>query len=109
LVERAFDMDWANSSKDNARLRPTEFGYRSIHYVLTVNPGKLSDQHIATPVPQALLASPPLKAELQVRTLLEHAWANIGHDLLYKTEVRIPDHIHRQFAIIAAMLENADH
>ena len=49
-----------------------------------------------------------LKAEIQVRTLLEHAWADIGHEMTYKTELRVPDRIHRQFASLAAVLEGVD-
>ena len=47
------------------------------------------------PVPPEVLG---LKAEIQVRTLLEHAWADIGHEMTYKTEVKVPGRIHRQFA-----------
>jgi len=51
----------------------------------------------------------PLKAEIQVRTLLEHAYADIGHDLTYKTDVKVPDRVHRSFSALAAILESADH
>jgi len=56
----------------------------------------------------AHVAGRPLKAEIQVRTLLEHAWADIAHDMTYKTELKVPDRIHRQCAAVAAVLEGTD-
>ena len=50
-----------------------------------------------------------LKAEIQVRTLLEHASADITHDILYKSEmVNVPDGLRRQAATEAAVLEEVD-
>ncbi|HUT32556.1 MAG TPA: RyR domain-containing protein [Planctomycetota bacterium] len=119
FIEKAFDIDWPNSADNNQRLKPCEFGYRSVHYIVMVNPEKLKAAGIEAEVPAELLgyepelagapaASRPLKAEIQVRTLLEHAWADIGHDMTYKTEFKVPDRILRQFAQVAAVLEGAD-
>ncbi len=118
FIEAAFDIDWANSEDVSQRLKPQEFGYRSVHYIVSVNPAKLAAAGIAMPVPPVLLgfdartdrhaAGRPLKAEIQVRTLLEHAWSDIGHDLAYKGEYQVPDRLKRNFAGIAAVLEGAD-
>jgi ppGpp synthetase/RelA/SpoT-type nucleotidyltranferase len=105
FIKEVFDVDLANSEDASQRLRPTEFGYRSVHYVVTVNPEKLRDAGITTEVPPEILE---LKAEIQVRTLLEHAWADIGHEMTYKTELKVPDRIRRQFAALAAVLEGVD-
>ncbi len=49
-----------------------------------------------------------LKLELQIRTILQHAWAEIEHDLQYKeTQVRDAD-IRRRFLLLAAQLESTD-
>lgn len=116
LIEQGFDIDWANSDDASARLKTTEFGYRTINLIVMANPEKLKATGIAIPVPQDILGpirfeTPEparLKAEIQIRTLLEHAYADIGHDLTYKTEVKVPDRIHRSFSAIAAILETAD-
>jgi ppGpp synthetase/RelA/SpoT-type nucleotidyltranferase len=116
LIEQCFDIDWANSDDASTRLRTAEFGYRTINYIVMANPQKLAAAGIEIPVPQDVLASVRpeadapvrLKAEIQVRTLLEHAYADIGHDLTYKTEVTVPSRIHRSFSAIAAVLETAD-
>ena len=105
FIEEAFDVDSSNSEDVSQRLRPTEFGYRSVHYIVVVNPEKLRAAGVAVPVPPEVLG---LKAEIQVRTLLEHAWADIGHEMTYKTELQVPGRIHRQFAALAAVLESVD-
>ena len=40
--------------------------------------------------------------------MLEHAWADIGHEMTYKTELKVPDRIHHEFASLAAVLEGVD-
>ena len=105
FVKEAFDIDWVNSEDASRRLKPTEFGYRSVHYIVLPNELKLRAVGIGTRVPDAIKG---LKAKIQVRTLLEHASADIAHDLIYKTEVNVPDRIRRQYAALAAVLEGAD-
>lgn len=105
FIKEAFDIDCANSEDASRRLKPTEFGYRSVHYIVSVNPQKLRDAGITAVAPPGLKG---LKAEVQVRTLLEHASADIGHDTLYKAAMKVPDPIRRQFATLAAVLESAD-
>ena len=47
-------------------------------------------------------------AEIQVRTVLQHAWAEIEHDVQYKSPITIPDSIKRRFMALAGLLEIAD-
>ena len=105
FIEEAFDIDRSNSEDVSQRLRPTEFGYRSVHYIVAIDAKKLRDAGVTIAIPPEILG---LKAEIQVRTLLEHAWADIGHEMTYKTELKVPDRIHRQFASLAAVLEGVD-
>lgn len=49
-----------------------------------------------------------LKCEIQVRSILQHAWAEIEHDLGYKGKTAIPDQYKRNFNRLAALLETAD-
>ena len=46
--------------------------------------------------------------EVQVRTILQHAWAEIEHDIQYKSLRTIPTEIRRRFVALAGMLEIAD-
>jgi hypothetical protein len=49
-----------------------------------------------------------LKAEVQIRSLLQHVWAETEHDLGYKSSRSVPRLIRRRFARLAGMLEMAD-
>ncbi len=116
LIEQAFDIDWKNSDDASKRLKTSEFGYRTVNYIVMVNPDKLKAAGVVLVVPPELLgpvcpeAGAPLrlKAEVQVRTLLEHAYADIGHDMTYKTAVKVPERITRAFSALAAVLEGTD-
>jgi len=99
LIRRRFIIDEKNSLDARDRLKASEFGYRSVHYVISLNP--VTD----TNVPPELYG---MKVELQVRTILQHAWSDVGHDRLYKAGFKIPDVWERESARIAATIESAD-
>jgi ppGpp synthetase/RelA/SpoT-type nucleotidyltranferase len=90
LIEDEFEVDYLNS-QNKLRLQDHEkFGYRSLHYVCRV-PGH-----------------PHARFEIQIRTVLQHAWAEIEHDLGYKTNEEIPAALRRRFSQVAGLLEVAD-
>lgn len=49
-----------------------------------------------------------MKFEVQIRSILQHSWAEIEHDLGYKNLEGIPYHIKRKFSRVASLLEVAD-
>ncbi len=49
-----------------------------------------------------------LKAEIQIRTVLMHAWADIEHKLAYKAKEQIPEQFRRKLCQLSALLEIAD-
>lgn len=49
-----------------------------------------------------------LKVEIQIRTILQHTWAEIEHDLGYKSSNDIPEKIRRNFSRLAGIIELAD-
>ncbi len=75
-------------------------GYQSIHYLVRFAPNrtKLSEYK----------RFDGLVAEIQVRTVLQHAWAEIEHDIRYKSPTAIPQEISRRFMTLAGLLEIAD-
>jgi ppGpp synthetase/RelA/SpoT-type nucleotidyltranferase len=75
-------------------------GYRSIHLLLRLNEGERADPDLA-PFGDMVL-------EVQVRTILQHAWASLQHDLMYKTERAPTSHIRRRLIALAGVLELAD-
>lgn len=102
LIEREFNIDVENSSDKSGELGEDKVGYRSIHYV-----AKLNEQ-------RSELAEYSLFKEkcfeIQVRTILEHAWADISHDRTYKFNSILPEKndIKRRFALASASLEMID-
>ncbi len=102
FIRAHFRVDEANSEDTVVRLRQTEFGYRSIHFVVQMD----RDEVLGQPTHRAALGV--RKAEIQVRTILQHAWSDILHDRLYKGAIR-PTALHvREASTIAALLEKAD-
>jgi ppGpp synthetase/RelA/SpoT-type nucleotidyltranferase/8-oxo-dGTP pyrophosphatase MutT (NUDIX family) len=99
FIREHFEIDEKNSLDTLTRLGAGEFGYRSVHYIVRFKPEVF-------PAASGKLAG--LKAEIQVRTLLQHAWSDIGHDRLYKGGFKVPDLWQREAARIAAVLESAD-
>ena len=88
-VERMFTIDWENSV-DKRKIQNTDsFGYLSLHYICSI-PGF------------------PFRFEIQMRTLLQHAWANMNHDTGYKSGVEIPKRYMRNMSRLAGMLELVD-
>lgn len=110
FIKTHFSIDWDNSCDVSERLKPSEFGYLSVHYIVQFRPGAFPANGVDVSIPQALYPTDahPMKAEIQVRTLLQHAWADISHELSYKSEIDLPRKWKREFAGLAAVLESAD-
>jgi putative GTP pyrophosphokinase len=79
---------------------PEAFGYSSRHLVCRLRE------------PRSLLPEwanfSDLVFEVQVRSILQHAWASISHGLDYKTGAEIPAPVRRQLFRVAALLETGD-
>lgn len=77
-----------------------KFGYHSVHYLVTLpqDRTRLSEYRRFSGI----------IFEIQVRTILQHAWAEMEHDIQYKSASVIPAIIRRRFIALAGMLEIAD-
>jgi ppGpp synthetase/RelA/SpoT-type nucleotidyltranferase len=82
------------------RLRESEFGYQSHHYVVAMPEGWKGVPTLANLVGQ--------KVELQVRTLAQHIWAAASHKLQYKREEGVPPPVRRTINRVSALLETVD-
>ncbi|HEV8238138.1 MAG TPA: hypothetical protein VGS57_02075 [Thermoanaerobaculia bacterium] len=100
LVQEEFEVDTDNSVDKRAILDPDRFGYLSVHYVVS-----LGESRIDLPEYRRFR---DLKAEIQIRSILQHSWAEIHHDLGYKTRNAVPRQAQRAFSRIAGLLELAD-
>ena len=88
-VERLFTIDWENSVDKRKIHEIDSFGYLSLHYICSI-------------------PDFPYRFEIQMRTLLQHAWANMDHDTGYKSGVEIPKRYMRNMSRLAGMLELVD-
>ncbi|GFZ72738.1 hypothetical protein PSE10C_34800 [Pseudomonas amygdali pv. eriobotryae] len=98
LIRAALNI---KSSEDTSlRLKDTQFGYQSQHYVIEV--------------PSAWLKIPSwgefgdIRVEIQVRTLAQHIWAAASHKLQYKHEASVPLPLRRSINRASALLETVD-
>lgn len=81
-----------------------EFGYESVHVLVSVpedcRPSEISDDIV---LPDELVC------EIQIRTILQDAWAEVEHELIYKTEFTPFDMpLKRKLASMNASLSLAD-
>lgn len=100
LINQLFQVHVDDSVNKSASLGDNKVGYRSVHHVCDI--GKTRS---------GLLENIPLEGlsfEIQVRTALEHAWAEIEHDRGYKLDGELPSHLKRRFALLSGLLESAD-
>lgn len=100
VIEREFKVDGRRSIDRRAFAEPDRFGYASMHYVVSFKNDRLRLREYA--------AYKGRVAEIQVRSIIMHAWAEIEHDLGYKSEVAIPKNYRRRFSRLSALLELAD-
>ena len=100
LIENEFLIDKERSVDKRAALDPDRFGYLSLHYIaqLNQNRSQLVEYSMYTGV----------LFEVQIRSILQHAWAEIEHDRGYKSEAEVPKAVRRRFSRLASLLELAD-
>lgn len=91
-------IDESRSVDKRSQLSIYEFGYRSVHLI-----ARLGD--IGLDIPDDVEDS---WFEIQVRSVLEHAWAEIEHEVVYKSGVSFSDETLRSFAAVAGTLELMD-
>lgn len=73
-------------------------GYRADHYLVTLRP----DQSARYTNVGHLLC------EIQVRTILQDAWAIVDHHLVYKHEREVPKHLRKRLNLLVGLFESAD-
>lgn len=95
-----FKVDESNSINKSNLYKSNEFGYLSVHYIISLNNQREKLDEWKNFV--------NLKAEIQVRTVLQHSWASISHELSYKKTYEIPKQLERKLYRLAGLFELAD-
>lgn len=94
-----WEPEKARDSHEERLERPHHFDYQSDHYI--VRPRKPSEHY-------GIIVPADMPCEVQVRTLLQHAYAELAHDTLYKPTVSVEPEVSRQLAKCAALVETTD-
>jgi putative GTP pyrophosphokinase len=98
ILEKEFDIIERRDKRESPD--SNQFGYRSLHYLL-----KIKNSWSETPTYRGLEG---IIVEVQIRTILMHAWAEIEHKLQYKTLIEVPIKLKRQLSRLSAKFEEAD-
>lgn len=88
------------SDKSELLIEGERFGYRSTHYLVMMKANR-------TGLPEYTRFK-GVVAEVQIRTILQHAWGEIEHDIQYRSTETIPLTVRRRFMSLAGLLEIAD-
>lgn len=100
VIKDHFEVDENQSIDKSQTLGTDKVGYRSIHFI-----AKLPKDRIKLPEYKKFNN---LYFEIQIRTILQHSWAEIEHDKNYKFSGVLPDELKRRFKVLAGVLELAD-
>jgi len=103
IAEVATKLGWeAKQCRDyNAERKasPTLFTYQSHHFIIkNLTPIELENVNVPVNTP----------CEVQVRSLLQHAYAELTHDAIYKTKTIVEPEVIRTVAKTMAFIETAD-
>jgi len=97
ILSKNFELYDVENKGDHSNYK--SFGYESIHFVVNV-PNSFK---VGLSIPDGIVF------EIQLRTVLQDAWAEIEHDLVYKSETTALDvPMKRKLAAINASLTLAD-
>lgn len=100
LVKDLFDVMPEHSIDKTEELGIDRVGYRSLHFVATLGEArrKLPENR----------AFDNMCFEIQVRTILQHAWAEFEHDRNYKFTGVLPPEVKRRVSVLSGSLELID-
>ena len=88
-IDRHYEKERSN--------QPYFFDYQSVHLVLRFKTFFSEELDLSN-----------IPCEIQVRTILQHAYAELTHDLIYKSEIKINQETKRKASRSMALIESTD-
>lgn len=99
VLREVFSIEDSHSA-DRTKLEFTEVGYRSLHLV-----GSLGEKRKDFIEYDGLIH---LRFEVQIRTALQHTWAEIEHKRNYKSEHSLPPDLKRRLMLVSGQIESIE-
>ncbi|MCR9385011.1 GTP pyrophosphokinase [Vibrio alginolyticus] len=97
LIENSFDIvEKVDKVQDSEVDR---FGYGALHYIVKLKSSYVGERYNDIR---------DHRCEIQVRTILQDAWALVAHHLSYKQESDVPKHLRRKLNALSGLFETAD-
>lgn len=100
VLESAFQVHPDLGADKSEELAVDQIGYRSVHYICDLGTKRVALDELAQ--------YGGMRFEIQVRTILQHAWAEIEHDRSYKFPGDLPPALRRRLNLLAGTLELVD-
>ncbi len=102
LIEKTPDWTYTKDRDpdEEAQMQAEKFGYQSLHYIVR----SVRDMDVG-----GVAIPKELPCEVQVRTLLQHTYAEVVHDSIYKAVGKVPPKANRFVARSMALIETSDH
>ena len=100
LIKQNFDIVEYNDKRKKNYDDRIDFGYNSLHLLVKYNEARLNMIEYSD--------YRDIVFEIQVRTILQHSWAEVEHGLGYKSQYEIPKDIRRRLTRLSATLEILD-
>ena len=100
LIREQFSLIEEEEAHQPEKYSPDQFGYLSMHYIVGLNTSRAR-------LPE-WKAFTGIRAEIQVRTLLQHSWAAVSRALQYNREGDVPITLRRKLFRLAGLFELAD-
>jgi ppGpp synthetase/RelA/SpoT-type nucleotidyltranferase len=103
FIEENFDA--FEQDDKSSLLGEDKFGYRDMHYLVRLLPRRA---RIIGFTEQECEEIGDRVAEVQVRSIVQHAWADILHDRVYKAPLKLSTEAKRTGALLSAIMEDGD-
>lgn len=99
--------DWTNSKdrdfQEEREKNPTIFEYQSVHFVVKNKQEIMYNKNeVSIKIPENT------PCEIQIRTLLQHAYSELTHNTIYKPRIKATSDVYRKVARSMALIETTD-
>ncbi len=97
--QNVFSFSCDRDFEDERRKNPTKFEYQSVHYILRPKNDIIC---------RDIVLKKGISCEIQVRTILQHAYSELTHNTIYKPQKTSDPGIHRLIARSMALIETTE-